>query len=131
MAAYHYTDRSGMKGILASGKINSSLDTKKDAVKGEGVYLTEMPPSTPSEKLLQNNYDNGTINPQKVDSYVKFDKSKLDGAKHYKGDRDVIVVEGSSGLDLRSAEAVGQRRPDGSYEGRNLKTGQVTHSEAH
>ncbi|XP_028515042.1 uncharacterized protein LOC114575097 [Exaiptasia diaphana] len=43
--------------IQKSGVIKESRDVRRDASFGPGVYFTDHPPSTPSNKLLVNNYD--------------------------------------------------------------------------
>ncbi|XP_020901062.1 uncharacterized protein LOC110239669 [Exaiptasia diaphana] len=55
---YHYTDKDGAEGIQNSGVIKESRPERADAVYGPGVYLTDLPPSTPNNILLVNNYGN-------------------------------------------------------------------------
>lgn len=119
---YHYTSKEGLTGILEAGEILPSVDTKTDTMMGKGVYLTGKDPSTPTAKLLYNNYDSTTAaaNPEKVDYYIKFDANDLGKVKKHDGKRDVIVKPGG-GLKLTKAEAVGMRHADGSYVEHNLK----------
>ena len=118
---YHYTDKEGLDGIIKDGGIRPSVDTKKDAVLGKGVYFTPLPPSTASDKLLDNNYDNATKDPSKVDYYIKIDKDKAGRYKEHHGDRIIGVVPGNKPLSLTAADAVGVRNPDGTYEEYKLK----------
>ncbi|KXJ27911.1 uncharacterized protein LOC110232929 [Exaiptasia diaphana] len=54
---YHYTDEEGAEGIQNSGVIKESRSERGDAAFGSGVYLNDLPPSTPDNELLVNNYD--------------------------------------------------------------------------
>ena len=53
---YHYTNEQGLKGIKETGIIRPSTDTKKDAVLGRGVYLTDRAPNTGKPGIVTNNY---------------------------------------------------------------------------
>ena len=75
-----------------------------------------MPPSTPSNKLLDNNYDNATKDPNKVGYYVKIDKNSIGSYKERQRGRVIGVVPGNKPLSLGVADAVGVRNPDGTYE---------------
>jgi hypothetical protein len=124
---YHYTDKEGIKGILESGKIRPSVDTQRDAMMGKGVYLTSKDPSTSTKDLLDNNYDSAAKNPEKVDHYIKFNERDVGKVQKYDGERDVVLKPGR-GLDLKKAEAIGERQTDGSYVERNLKDGSTRSS---
>ena len=56
---YHYTTPESAAAILRTGVIKKS--TKKvrrfDARHGDGVYLTQIPPTTPKYWIAFNNYD--------------------------------------------------------------------------
>ena len=53
---YYYTNEQGLNGIKATGIIYPSTDTKKDAVLGQGVYLTDRAPNTGKPGIVTNNY---------------------------------------------------------------------------
>ncbi len=82
---YHYTDKNGALGIVKSNRINSSKSTKTDAVFGNGVYLTSMPPTAGKKNILKNNYDDAIdstkIELTKVKYYFRFDSTELSGVK--------------------------------------------------
>jgi hypothetical protein len=42
---YHYTNQAGVDGIKNCGRIKKSMANLKDAVHGDGVYLTDLDPS--------------------------------------------------------------------------------------
>lgn len=54
---YHYTNKEGYDGIVRSGAIRPSVVKHGDALYGEGVYCTSLPPRTPFYEVLMNNYD--------------------------------------------------------------------------
>ncbi|CAG2115952.1 unnamed protein product [Medioppia subpectinata] len=51
---YHYTTLANGLLILHDGKLRA-----KKATQGTGVYLTQVPPNWPTERILFNNYDDG------------------------------------------------------------------------
>ena len=48
MPLYHYTSDAGARGIEETGQLYHSSSSSTDATFGEGVYLTDLPPSTVS-----------------------------------------------------------------------------------
>ena len=58
---YHYTDKDGAKGIASSGKIWQS-EFPKDAVYGNGTYLTDMSPNKYSKQQIAKNLWDGSSN---------------------------------------------------------------------
>jgi len=56
---YHYTTPQSAEAIIRSGVIKSSSKKSKrrDARYGSGVYLTQVPPTTPRRWIAFNNYD--------------------------------------------------------------------------
>ena len=56
---YHYTTPQSAQEILRTGMIKKSTTKAKsrDAVYGEGVYLTQIPPTTQRYLIALNNYD--------------------------------------------------------------------------
>ena len=67
---YHYTNESGKKGILKDGFIRISQSKERDAVLGDGVYMTELGPEYGKEKILLNNYGKNGIPKDKADYYL-------------------------------------------------------------
>mmetsp|Transcript_78933 Transcript_78933/g.150162 ORF Transcript_78933/g.150162 Transcript_78933/m.150162 type:complete len:117 (-) Transcript_78933:92-442(-) len=53
MKYYHYTTSSAADRIKQSRKIKMSSVQQRDAVYGDGVYLTDLAPDTPDEELEQ------------------------------------------------------------------------------
>jgi len=61
---YHYTNPQSAESIIRSGVIKKSTNEAKrgdDARHGSGVYLTQVPPTTPRHWIAFNNYD--SVNP--------------------------------------------------------------------
>jgi hypothetical protein len=100
---YHYTTADGCKGILKDGRIRRSTDTARDAVLGEGVYLTSLQPSTGDWRLIKNNWDgkrSTMLNKlDKVDYYIVFDSDDLRDVMKARGKRDIWMVPGDIYLD--------------------------------
>ena len=57
---YHYTTKANFDNIKASQIIYPS---DKDCLMGDGVYFTQVPPSTSSEDIVRNNYSDYSNNP--------------------------------------------------------------------
>jgi hypothetical protein len=94
---YHYTSAEGCQGILVDGVIRRSKDTTRDAILGQGVYLTSLPPWTRDMKLLKNNWDGRSERAilRKLDNlhyYIEFNSKHLPGVVRSSGKRDVWVV---------------------------------------
>ena len=70
-----------MNGIRTCGLIHSSQSKERDAVLGDGVYLTHLGPEHGKEKILQNNYGKTAIPPTKADYYFKFVTNQLKGVE--------------------------------------------------
>merc|ERR1712037_136499 len=95
---YHYTDEESAKAIKKDGNIRKSTDTKKDAVLGEGTYVTKMPPTKSTTTIAINNYDGAAtraIADKKMDGVFAM-KLKPDAAKSLKkmNGRDVYCFPG-------------------------------------
>ncbi|KAJ8309510.1 hypothetical protein KUTeg_014384 [Tegillarca granosa] len=54
----HYTNFEGIQGILTSGVIAPSTDTKNDAIFGPGVYANTYGPENSKTMIAKNNYGN-------------------------------------------------------------------------
>ena len=122
---YHYTTGNGLNGIIHSGRINSSVQNSRraDVRHGEGVYLTELTPTTAKEVIAANNYDGRQldktvakfISQGRIDYYIEvvlqlndprleqcFDQNQRLMAMNrnvwlYKGDIDLNFVQWSHG----------------------------------
>jgi hypothetical protein len=90
---YHYTTDEGLRGIQHDGVIQSSADTKRDAILGKCVYLTSLSPSTKTMDLLKNNWDGTTkFYSTKLDNLeycIQFKKKDLPCAQEWGGSRDI------------------------------------------
>ncbi|KAJ9595129.1 hypothetical protein L9F63_013569 [Diploptera punctata] len=103
---YHYTTESAYSRMVQSGHIRPSTNITTDAVLGQGVYLTQLPPSECNARIISNNWDNGEdirkyfINQymEKVEVCIEFDLKDLPGVKIYSGRRDIAVHRGSINL---------------------------------
>jgi hypothetical protein len=94
---YHYTSSEGCAGILQNGVIRSSTDVTRDALLGNGVYLTALPPWTRDKKLIKNNWDGRSerVFLNKLDNlnyYIEFNSIHLPGVKKARGKRDIWMV---------------------------------------
>ena len=78
---YHYTNESGKKGILKDGFIRISQSKERDAVLGDGVYMTELGPEYGKERILLNNYGKNAIPKDKADYYFKLFTDQLKGVQ--------------------------------------------------
>jgi len=63
---YHYTTPQSAESIIRSGviKMSTKKAKRRDARHGSGVYLTQVPPTTPRYWIAFNNYDG--INPAAI-----------------------------------------------------------------
>lgn len=77
---YHYTNPDSAIQIIKRGVIHKSSKKSKrrDARYGDGVYLTQMPPTTPKFEIAFNNYDGQNeaallrmISKGRVNAYIK------------------------------------------------------------
>ena len=91
---YHYTDKDSLKKIKRSKRIKKSVLSNKDALYGEGVYLTRLDPQNESKfEIAMNNYDGGWLQglrEGKIDCYIKIiiPDSQV---KEAPSDRDIYV----------------------------------------
>ena len=104
---YHYTSEDGYEGMQRSGMIRPSTNTTMDAMMGVGVYLTHLPPTESSAKIISNNWDAGLeisrnyVNQflDKVDVCLEFNSRDLPGLKKMRGGgRDVVMYPGAIDL---------------------------------
>ena len=102
---YHYTTADGLKGIVQSRRINSSVQNSRraDVRYGEGVYLTALPPNTSKFLIALNNYDgmnlSKLISDGKVDYFIKIVFSRNDpNLKDCANDRSVWLYDGDINL---------------------------------
>ena len=104
---YHYTNEQGLQGIVQSGKIYPSRNTERDAVLGQGVYLTDRAPNTGKSRILQNNYgpDPGYHKQDRADYYIKIPADAVPTIKE-NSSRGVYKNAYSGPLDLRGIEGV-------------------------
>ena len=95
---YHYTNQSGMEGILQTKVIKPSLKelNPKDVRYGNGQYLSDIVPGTKTPSQLGRQFIN-VPNKHKYTHYVAIDVSGLDVTKGRDG---VFVVRGDTDLDI-------------------------------
>ena len=95
---YHYTNQSGMEGILQTKTIKPSLKelNPKDVRYGNGQYLSDIVPGTKTPSQLGRQFIN-VPNKYKYTHYVAIDVSGLDVIKGRDG---VFVVRGDTDLDI-------------------------------
>ena len=95
---YHYTNQSGMEGILQTKVIKPSLKelNPKDVRYGNGQYLSDIVPGTKTPSQLGRQFIN-VPNKHKYTHYVAIDVSGLDVIKGRDG---VFVVRGDTDLDI-------------------------------
>ncbi|KDR06373.1 hypothetical protein L798_04620 [Zootermopsis nevadensis] len=101
---YHYTSSDGCFGIISEGFIRSSKDTTRDAMLGQGVYLTSPPPWTDGKKIVMNNWDgqSESVFLDKLDHinyFIAFDSRYLHFVRKASGPRDVWMVPYDIDLD--------------------------------
>ena len=90
---YHYTSKESAKSILKDARIMKSTNTNTDAILGEGVYFTDLDPSTDDTELLENNY--GRASPsleKKVEVCFKIPASDMPGYKRKRFGSRVIYA---------------------------------------
>lgn len=96
---WHYTNLVGLKGILASCRLNPSLKAckPKDARYGDGQYLSDIRPGTRTLEELANCFVRWPCAGQRYTHYVEVDVTGLEVVRcriH------VFLVPGSKPLDL-------------------------------
>lgn len=101
---YHYTDYCGKLGIDRDQVIKPTSQFSKYAHFGSGVYLSSIPPSEGTYKILRSNYANApsqSRNPwtgNKCDYYFKFNADDLPGVRRVEPSRQVWLFPGSINL---------------------------------
>ena len=95
---YHYTNQSGMEGILQTKVIKPSLKelNSKDVRYRNGQYLSDIVPGTKTPSQLGRQFIN-VPNKHKYTHYIAIDVSGLDVIKGRDG---VFVVRGATDLDI-------------------------------
>ena len=94
---YHYTDAKSTQDIFLTGKIRSSLSSQRNAVHGDGVYLTTLEPRLGREVIAKNNWggfitgQNNQIDKMECYFEVLLPSSKV---KRAKDKRDIQIYEG-------------------------------------
>ena len=101
---YHYTNKEGIEGISQSDIIETSRLSRRDAVFGEGVYLTSLSHRESKETIVANNWgitDQAKIKKEvregRVDYNVKIKIPKKDGKlEDISGNtgRDIFLYKG-------------------------------------
>ena len=79
---FHYTNKTAKQAIDKSGYIKKSTDTQRDAILGQGVYLTSMTPNNSSQSVLKNNYDGAAGKyPDNTQRHIRIATNSLDQSK--------------------------------------------------
>ena len=113
---YHYTTSDAAAQIFESGKLLPSIKENGDAMAGDGVYFTSIPPWAEPDVLLSNNFDgaSGRSNKSRAKAYIRIEVWLLSPdvevvranvPQNSKGpmkdkERDVYLVPGKEALDL-------------------------------
>ena len=113
---YHYTSSDAAAQIFESGKLLPSIKENGDAMAGDGVYFTSIPPWAEPDVLLANNFDGVSRRPKysRAEAYIRIEAWMLspdvdvvranvrqNGRGPMKGKvRDVYIVPGKEALDL-------------------------------
>ncbi len=95
---YHYTNESGMNGIIESNQLNPSLkaNNPKDARYGNGQYLSDIAPDSKTPSQLAKQFVN-IPNKYKYTNYVEIDVS---GLNLINGREGIFVIPNELPLDL-------------------------------
>jgi len=96
---YHYTDETGLKGILNSQKLNPSLKAinPKDARYGNGQYFSDIVPGSKTPAQLSRQFIKNPFQGRRFTHYIEVD---VTGLNVIKGREGVYVVLGEEPLDL-------------------------------
>ena len=113
---YHYTSSDAAAQIFESGKLLPSIKENGDAMAGDGVYFTSIPPWAEPDVLLANNFDGVSRRPKysRAEAYIRIEAWTLSPdvevvranvPQNSKGPmkdkvRDVYLVPGKEALDL-------------------------------
>jgi hypothetical protein len=113
---YHYTTSDAAAQIFESGQLLPSIKENGDAMAGDGVYFTSIPPWAEPDVLLANNFDGVSRHPKysRAEAYIRIEAWRLsldvevvraNVPKNSKGPmkdkvRDVYLVPGKEALDL-------------------------------
>jgi hypothetical protein len=96
---FHYTNESGMKGILDSGQLNPSLKelNSRDAFYGNGQYLSDIEPGTMTSNQLSRAFLKVPWAGARFTHFVEIDVSGLDVIQ---GRAGVYLIRNEGPLDL-------------------------------
>ena len=117
---YHYTTSDAAAQIFESGKLLPSIKENGDAMAGDGVYFTSIPPWAEPDVLLANNFDGVSRRPKysRAEAYIRIEAWMLSPdvevvranvPQNSKGPmkdkvRDVYLVPGKEALDLSKSQ---------------------------
>ena len=117
---YHYTTSDAAAQIFESGQLLPSIKENGDAMAGDGVYFTSIPPWAEPDVLLANNFDGVSRRPKysRAEAYIRIEAWMLSPdvevvranvPQNSKGPmkdkvRDVYLVPGKEALDLSKSQ---------------------------
>ena len=117
---YHYTTSDAAAQIFESGQLLPSIKENGDAMAGDGVYFTSIPPWAEPDVLLANNFDGVSRRPKysRAEAYIRIEAWTLSPdvevvranvPQNSKGPmkdkvRDVYLVPGKEALDLSKSQ---------------------------
>ena len=117
---YHYTTSDAAAQIFESGQLLPSIKENGDAMAGDGVYFTSIPPWAEPDVLLANNFDGVSRHPKysRAEAYIRIEAWMLSPdvevvranvPQNSKGPmkgrvRDVYLVPGKEALDLAKSQ---------------------------
>ena len=99
MILYHYTDESGLAGILSSGRLDASTRARnpRDVRYGDGQYLSDIPPGTKGPSQLSRHFLNLPFFGHRFTHYVAIE---VEGLAWFEGRTGVFVIPNDQPLDL-------------------------------
>ena len=101
---YHYTDKSGYRGIKSSKRIRKTAENDPHAWFGGGVYFTSIPPKRGKLSIAKNNYKRGGRNMMKngrVGYFIKVEFKRNDeNVKRVGGKSRKIYLYKDNDIDL-------------------------------
>jgi len=114
---YHYTDRTGIEGMLRTKQLKSSTNTSRDARYGVGAYFTELGPKSDTKWLITNNWDGMSVSPDRAKYYLRVDRASMPPERLSNFSQNVQgrvisiwVLEGTQPLNLNQVGAFFGRR---------------------
>ena len=99
MILYHYTDASGLAGILSTVRLDASTRARhpRDVRYGNGQHLSDIPPDIKGPSQLSRHFLNLPFFGRRFTHYVAIE---VDGLAWFEGRSGVFVIPNDRPLDL-------------------------------